>query len=39
MAAKKFVDEDGLRTLEDLKAVSHQLNHHQQIGMLQIGIA
>ena len=39
VAAKKFVDEDGFRTLDDLQAIAHKLNHHQQIGTAQMNIA
>ncbi|XP_057309051.1 DNA polymerase beta-like isoform X3 [Hydractinia symbiolongicarpus] len=32
VAAKKFAD-DGIKTLADLKKISNQLTHHQQIGV------
>ena len=32
-AAHKFVKEDGVRTLDDLRKIEHKLNHHQQIGI------
>ncbi|XP_046851949.1 DNA polymerase beta-like [Xenia sp. Carnegie-2017] len=32
VAAKKFVD-DGIKTIEDLKNIEDQLNHHQRIGL------
>ncbi|CAB4018660.1 DNA polymerase beta [Paramuricea clavata] len=32
VAARKFVD-DGIKTVEDLKKIKDQLNHHQRIGL------
>ncbi len=31
-AAKKFVDVDGIKTLEELQKISDRLNNHQQLG-------
>lgn len=33
-AAKKFVDVDGIKTLDDLRKISNRLNNHQQIGIM-----
>jgi Fingers domain of DNA polymerase lambda len=35
-AAKKFVDVDGLKTLDDLRKITQKLNNHQQIGIYSI---
>eukprot|EP01122_Echinamoeba_exundans_P010068 TRINITY_DN3670_c0_g1_i3.p1 TRINITY_DN3670_c0_g1~~TRINITY_DN3670_c0_g1_i3.p1 ORF type:complete len:424 (+),score=58.30 TRINITY_DN3670_c0_g1_i3:4-1275(+) len=31
--AQKLVYEEGIRTIEDLRAISHRLTHHQQLGL------
>lgn len=31
--AHKLVYEEGLKTIDDLRAISHRLNHHQQLGV------